>query len=528
MSSPSPSPESTESRAALNVLFLEDDSRDAELIQTHLREVGRPCQVTQVKTREAFQSALEGSRPDLILADDHLPQFDGKTALDLARQLRPDVPFLFVCGAIREEQAIESLRSGATDIVLKNRLDRLVPAILQALGEARERGERQRLEKELQQNVLHLAELDRHKNQFLAVLAHELRNPLAPIRYSLPLIRAACSSEPEAAGACAVVERQVRLLTQMVDDLLDAFCIIHHQVHLRKETLNLVDLVRQAVADRRLALQQAGLDLVLDLPGQPVPVEADATRLIQVMNNLLINAVKFNRVGGRVTVRLTPSEDGRRAMVSVSDTGEGIDPDRLPFVFDAFARLEDYPAPRHGGLGLGLALVKGFVEQHGGEVVASSPGQGQGAEISFWLPAAQAEVTSLQVSPSRALARSLKILIVEDNLDAARSLKMLLRRAGHEVVATHCGLDGLEAAHRMGPDVVLCDLGLPEMDGFEVARRLRADPDTAEARLIAITGHGLEEDRRRSEAAGFDLHLTKPVDPLELQRLLAVLKVRRD
>jgi CheY-like chemotaxis protein len=367
-------------------------------------------------------------------------------------------------------------------------------------------------------------EADHRKEEFLAMLAHELRNPLAPICNALQILRPHQPADTDAREAYAVVERQVQQLTRIVDELLDVFRLTHQKVVMRKETLDLVPLVRQTVEDYRAAVEGARLALETSLPDEGAWVLADRTRLAQVLGNLLQNALKFTNAGGRVTVRLT-AESGR-ATVSVRDTGIGVAPELLPSIFDTFIQADHSLARSRGGLGLGLPLVKGLVELHGGQVRAASPGLGQGTEVQFWLPLlARPRTPARTPVPAVPTGRKLRVLIVEDSHDTARTLRLLLTRFGHEVSMAHSGPAGVAAARQGRPDVVLCDLGLPEMDGYEVARALRRDPATASARLIAVSGYGQEEDRRRSEQAGFDLHLTKPVDPLELQRLLASLPV---
>jgi two-component system CheB/CheR fusion protein len=329
------------------------------------------------------------------------------------------------------------------------------------------------------------------------------------------------------ADARDVIERQVRLMASMVDDLLDIFRLSHHQLTVHRESLDLAALVCQTMEDHRKCLEEGGLRLVVDAPSAPVRVVGDRIRLAQVLTNLLYNAAKFNTQNGTVFVGLVVDRARQRATAHIRDTGVGIPGELLPHIFEAFTQAEQGLDRRRGGLGLGLTLVKGIVELHGGEIRAASLGPGRGAEISFWLPLASHLQPVMESSPSMTSALSrispvkqLRILVVEDNRDAAKTLGLLLRRFGHEVATAHSGTSGLQVAKEWQPDVILCDLGLPEMDGYEVAGRLRRDPALAAARLIAVSGYGQDEDRRRSEAAGFDLHLTKPIDPSELQRLL--------
>ena len=505
----------------LRMLLLEDSPRDAELIHACLAQGGINCVLRRVHSRGEFETALSEDCPDLILSDSSLPGFDGLAALKIARGSCPDVPFLFVSGAIGEERALETLRQGATDYVLKEQLERLVPAVRRALEEAEERTRRRQAEELLRQRADQLAEDVRRKDEFLALLSHELRNPLAPITNALYLLRICDAPDPNSAEARDVIERQVKHLTQLVDDLLDIFKVTHRKIVLRQERLDLARLARLATEDQRPLLREAGIELSVELPSAPLWVVGDAGRLSQSISNLVQNGGRRTPQGGRVTVAVTASAD--RANVRVRDSGGGIAADVLPHIFDGLSRA-DAGLDRSRG-GLGLALLKGVIELHGGEVHASSGGADFGSEFSFWLP--QAPEERPRPAPAAAgpiIGRPLRILIVEDNKDAARTLRILLMRSGHEVALAHTGKEGVVAARDGRPDVVLCDLGLPEMDGFEVARTLRREPETASCHLIAVSGYGQDDDRRRCKEVGFDLHLTKPVDPVELQRVLAALK----
>jgi signal transduction histidine kinase len=388
----------------------------------------------------------------------------------------------------------------------------------------REKAERLRQEEEARhrRQAEDLHEAARRKDEFLALLGHELRNPLAPLQNALHVLRLRGADPPTVAWAQDVAQRQVRLLTRLVDDLLDVSRIGRGKILLRREPLDLAGLVATAVEDYRRSLDGAGLTLVAEVPPAPVWVLGDPVRLAQVVANLLGNAVKFTDPGGRVEVAVAVDEAARQARVSVRDTGVGIEPDLLPRLFELYTQGDRSLQRSRGGLGLGLALVKGLVELHGGGVRASSDGPGRGAHVAFWLPlAARGSAPAETPSGGDQAGRSLRILVVEDNRDAAESLRMLLELARHQVVVAHTGPSGLEAARQFRPDVVLCDLGLPGMDGLAVARALRADPATAGARLVALTGYGSDADHGRAREAGFDLHLVKPVDPKELHRALA-------
>ena len=360
----------------------------------------------------------------------------------------------------------------------------------------------------------------RRKDEFLAMLGHELRNPLAPIRNSLYVLALAEASGEQTQRARETIDRQVAHLTRLVDDLLDISRISRGKISLRKERLDLVALVRSAAEDHRLSASAAGLELRLELPDGALWVSADSTRLSQVVGNVLHNAVKFTDRGGRIAVSLREQEG--QALVSVVDTGVGMGPEALETLFEPFSQVDAGIDRSRGGLGLGLALVRRLVEMHGGTVAAHSQGANMGTRIDIHLPLEERRETAAPPPAAKAPAGPRRCLLIEDNLDAAESMGLLLELSGHEVRIAHDGFQGLEAARRFQPDVVLCDIGLPGgLDGYEVARRMRQDSDLAGVRLIALTGYGQEEDQRRALEAGFDVHLTKPADPVTLERILA-------
>ncbi len=385
--------------------------------------------------------------------------------------------------------------------------------------------ERKHWEEDQQRALSALEEIDRKKDQFLAVLSHELRNPLAPILNALHLLHDGAVTDPGAKDAVGVIERQVQMLANIVDDLLDVFRIAHQKLTLRKEPLNIADVVRTSVQDHRIAMEAPRLNVRMEMPREPVWILADRTRIAQILSNVFNNTAKFTNPGDSVFVRVAQDPTTAQAVISVRDTGVGVAPEMLPRMFETFTQADQSFDRNKGGLGLGLALVKGLVELHGGQVALDSPGLGKGTTITLRFPLGKPplDVVVSPVAPS--IGRPLRILIVEDNRDTARTLGVLLTRSGHRVRLAYTGVEGVELAKTEPPDVVLCDLGLPEMDGYQVAQTLRQDPALNAIRMIAVSGYGQEEDRQRSEAAGFDLHLTKPVDPLDLQRLLAVLKI---
>jgi len=411
-------------------------------------------------------------------------------------------------------------RAGGTVLVLRDAAPRL--AAERALRESQESAQR-RIEEELHRRAEEIAAADRRKDQFLAMLAHELRNPLAPIRNAVELMRQVETMDPSFQPSREMVERQVKNLAHLVDDLLDISRITQGSIRLRKEVVDLKTILERAVDATRPLIESRAHALALHLPREPIRLEADPTRLEQIVANLLNNAAKYTMPGGQIA--LSAALEGKEAVIRVRDNGIGVPPDVLGRVFEPFVQSDGSLARSEGGLGIGLTLVRSLVEMHGGRVEASSPGLGQGSEFVVCLPVRvpqTAEATSPRdESAARPLARPVRVLVVEDNLDAAESLATLLRVWGHDVRVAHDGLQALEVAREQRPEVVLLDIGLPSLDGYQVARRLREDVGLDTSLLVAMTGYGQPEDRRRSREAGIHHHFVKPVEPMVLRNLLA-------
>jgi PAS domain S-box-containing protein len=391
--------------------------------------------------------------------------------------------------------------------------------IIGLLAISRDISDRKRIE-------LSLREADRRKDEFLATLAHELRNPLAPIRSAAELLRVR-GTATDVARAREVIDRQARLLTRLVDDLLDVSRITRGKIVLHRAPVALAEVVAAAVETSRPLLDAARHTLTLTLPPQPVWIDADAVRIGQSISNLLNNAAKFTPPGGTVT--LAVSLEGSDVLVRVRDTGVGIAPSALASVFDLFAQADASTERAPGGLGIGLHLVRSFVEMHGGTVTACSAGPGLGSEFVIRLPRLrrEPEVWAAPAAPAPAPAEDgHRILVVDDNEDGAESLSLLLELMGNQVRTAHDGLAAVESAAEFAPHVVLLDLGLPKLNGYEAARRIRALAGGADMLLIALTGWGSAVDRQRSRAAGFDHHLVKPVDMAALRQILAHVRRR--
>lgn len=364
---------------------------------------------------------------------------------------------------------------------------------------------------------------DRNKNDFLAVLSHELRNPLAPIRNSIYILERAAPGSEQAKRALVVIGRQVSQLAQLVDDLLDVTRISRGKIELRRTGLDLGPLVRDVAEDQRSLFTESGIHLSFEVPAEPVRIEGDSTRLAQVVGNILQNAAKFTPPEGRVTVTLE-AVDGK-ARIRVRDSGAGMEPDTLGRLFQPFMQADVDLARTRGGLGLGLALSKALVQMHGGTIAATSGGRGNGSEFVIELPTgAGVAPTAEPAAPPQAARR--RVLVIEDNEDAAASLQEALEIVGHEVEVAHEGATGIDRARARRPDVLLCDIGLPDMDGHEVAKVFRSDPDLRSVFLVAVTGYALPEDRKRATDAGFDEHLSKPMSLRGLEELLSHVPAR--
>lgn len=379
---------------------------------------------------------------------------------------------------------------------------------------------------------LALKEADRHKDEFLAMLAHELRNPLAPIHNAIRLMHRQPMTDPHLAWSRDVIGRQLAHLTRLVDDLLDVSRITRGKINLSKEVLELRDVVARTVETVQPLIDDRGHTLTVALPPGSLTVFGDPTRLSQALGNVLGNAAKYTERGGHIV--LTAERSGSEVQIRVRDDGIGIPPELMPRIFNLFTQLERTSGPTQSGLGIGLALVQRLIEMHGGSVAAHSDGPGRGSEFVIRIPLFSREKLKSESSPNQpsALEQSMtnaegtsrtqrRILVADDNNDALESLATLLQLSGHEVYTAANGAVALESAEQHRPEVALLDIGMPKLDGYEVARRIRAQPWGQRITLVALTGWGQDSDRRRSQEAGFDSHLVKPLDLDKLTELLA-------
>ncbi len=381
--------------------------------------------------------------------------------------------------------------------------------------------ERARADDELRRLAAELRDADRQKDEFLATLAHELRSPLAPIRNALHVVQMAGGNET-IDHARSMMERQLTQLVRLVDDLLDVSRVTSGKLELRRATVDLREVIGAAVETIRLAIEEAGHALTVVTPDAPIWVEGDETRLAQVLTNLLSNSAKYTDRGGQI--RVSAARDGDMAVVSVADDGVGIPPAMLESVFEMLLQVDRTLEKTTGGLGIGLSLVKGLVEMHRGTIVARSEGEGRGSEFVVRLPLVQSparNVATEEIDPLAGSSSGRRILVADDNVDSAESLAKLLEMMGNDVSTVYDGLQAVEAAESLRPDVILLDIGMPKLNGLEAARHIREQSWGDGIVLVALTGWGQRDDRERSLAAGFDHHVVKPMEINTLMKLLA-------
>jgi signal transduction histidine kinase len=564
----------------VNILLVDDQPARLLTYQSVLSELGQNL----VSARSGIEALEKLMREEfaVVLLDVSMPEMDGFEAARLIHE-HPRferTPIIFVTGVhMSELDRLKGYKVGAVDYVsipvvpeiLRSKVAVLVElyckrrelrALNRNLAEANERlamantalqaektrelealnvslqqanAELERANAALQGEVTvrsraedALRQADRHKDEFLAMLAHELRNPLAPIRNAVHLMRMKALQDPQMCLARDVIERQLSQLTRLVDDLLDVSRITRGKINLTRQPLKVSELIARAVETVEPIIQGRSQVLTVELPEQPPVVDGDCMRLTQAIANVLGNAAKYTDAGGSIVLQVCAR--ARDVEIRVRDTGIGIPAEVLPKIFDLFTQLDQRMERPQSGLGIGLALVRRLVEMHGGSVSAHSEGAGRGSEFVICLPLMTPAVLpavgdQLTAEYQAARPQHRRILVADDNLDALESLAALLALNGHEVHRAQDGAAALQAAMRHRPEVIFLDIGMPQMDGYEVARRIRAHEWGKELLLIAVTGWGQESDRQRSFAAGFDFHLVKPVDLEKLNQLLSKVSV---
>ncbi len=529
----------------VNILLVDDQPGKLLSYEAMLSDLGENL-IKASSGREALELLLKNDIT-IVLMDVSMPEIDGFELAEMIRQ-HPryrKTAIIFVSAVhLTDLDRLKGYESGAVDYVSVPVVPELLRAKVSVFAELyRKTREFERLNRELEERVAErttelqaamtkqteltdkLREADRRKDEFLALLAHELRNPLAPVQNAVSVMRLKGTDDPQLVWCYDVIERQADQLKRLVDDLLDVSRITQGKIQLRLEPVDLETVIAGAVETSAPLINAQRHQLRVNLPDEAVSVRGDASRLTQVVANLLNNAAKYQNENG--LIELTARREGGEAVIAVRDRGIGLSPEMLSEAFDLFTQGERTPDRAQGGLGIGLSLVKKLVELHGGTVHATSAGPGHGAEFVIRLPplgdTATAGPTASTNGATPVGPRRHRILVVDDNVDAAESLGMLLELDGHDVTIAHEGVQALATAITEHPDIILLDIGLPGMDGYEVCRRLRAE-GFANTRIIAMTGYGQDKDKQRAMDAGFDLHTVKPV---EFSRLKAILAAER-
>ena len=503
----------------LRLLHIEDSPDDADLLLLQLERAGFEVTSARIETPSAFAAALDAQDWDLILADHALPEFDAPSALRMLKARGLDLPFVVLSGTMEASAAIEVMKAGAHDFVPKDDPSRLEPVIARELREAANRRARAQAEVERAQLVVQLEAANRSKDEFLAMLGHELRNPLAPIVSALQLLKLRNDDEPS--REFEIIERQVQHLLRLIDDLFDVAKITRGKIELEIRAIEIASAIARGLEIANPLIEQRRHKLTVDVPSRGLMVDGDENRLAQVVSNLLTNAARYTPIGGAIA--LSARADAGMVAIAVKDNGIGIDAALLPRIFDAFVQGSRATDRSAGGLGIGLALVRNLVTLHGGTVAVSSGGPTHGSEFVVRIPMSTKVVNPPSPAPRKATRQRVgddAVLVVDDNEDAAELLATILRMQGYRVEVAHDGPGALDRLAGYSPGVIILDIGLPGMDGFELARRIRDRGDPRRARLIALTGYGQRGDHERSREAGFDLHLVKPINTGQLLETL--------
>lgn len=512
----------------VHFLLVDDLEENLLSLEALIRQEG--LVLHKARSGEAALEILLKHDISLALLDVQMPGMDGFELAETMRGIERTrrVPIIFLtAGAADRQRRFRGYEAGAVDFlqkpietdILRNKIDIFFELaqqreILKAASE-----ENARLLAESRQYATALKEADKHKDEFLATLAHELRNPLAPIRNGLQILR----MNPAGASAeevRAMMDRQLSHMVRLIDDLLDVSRVSQGKIELRSEKITMDSAVQAAIEASKPLIELNNHQLDVSLEAEPLWVEADLTRVAQIISNLLNNAAKYSPNPGKIALKTR--KNGPKVVISVQDSGLGIPKEMLPRVFDLFTQVDRNMDRAQGGLGIGLALVQQLVAMHGGTITAESEGEGKGSTFTVTLPLVEAGVeaaVSAQPTEEQA-AQPLRVLVVDDNVASAKTTGWMLEMIGHEPTLAHDGEEALVAARNMRPDVILLDIGLPGMDGYEVCRTLRQDPAFAKTMLIAQTGWGQAKDKAMAKEAGFDHHLVKPVDFDEFSSLL--------
>ncbi|TFZ08063.1 response regulator [Ramlibacter humi] len=545
---------------AVNILIVDDEPKNLLVLETVLNDPG--YRLVRATSGEEALLALMAEEFAVLVLDVRMPGMNGFEVAQLVKERKKTsrLPIIFLTAYYNEDQHIlEGYGTGAVDYLHKP----VNPSVLRSkvavfaelhrrgraletanrllLGEVAERrNAEQRLSElnesldrrvtertsELQDSEARLLDAHRRKDEFLATLAHELRNPLAPVRNAVELLKRKPDDAERVLWGSNLIDRQVRLLSRLIDDLMDVSRINRGRIELRREVVALNDVLADALEAIRPLAQDSGHELAVLLPDRQLLVNADRTRLAQAFTNLLNNAVKYTDPGGRIELGVMVERE--QAVVTVRDTGIGIPSDRLDEVFEMFSQVESALSRSRGGLGIGLSLTQRLVQMHGGSIKAHSEGVGRGSRFHVSLPLSIGEQLPQEESPAPAAVApgSLRILVADDNNDAAETLAALLSEFGNEVRQAHDGEQAVQIAAAFDPQLVLLDIGMPRLNGYEAAQRIRLQAGGAARMLVAVTGWGQPQDLQRSREAGFDHHLVKPIDPKVLPSLVESARAR--
>ncbi|QDU26867.1 Autoinducer 2 sensor kinase/phosphatase LuxQ [Anatilimnocola aggregata] len=537
--------------APVRVLLVEDGDDDYVLTRELFAEFPRGAYtLDRVADYESAIKTFSECHHDLYLIDYRLGKKNGLDLIAEARRLECHTPVIILTGQREREIDLQAMQAGAVDYLVKDQLaaDTLERSMRYAMQRARLEEvihkANQQLEERVKERTAELArvnetlqseiaerkraeealrEADRLKDEFVAMLAHELHNPLAPLSAALQLFELGSNSPEQNKELRVMMSRQVEQLVRLIDDLLDVSRISRGKLNLRRESFHLSEVIDTALDVSRPMIDSAQHRLELELPDQPLAINGDKVRISQIISNLLINAAKYTPPNGRIELHIR--REAAHAVIRVSDNGVGIPPEMLTKVFELFTQVDSSHTRTHGGLGIGLTLVKTLVEMHEGSIVAKSQGEGFGSEFIVRLPLAQTSVpikpieTAPPVVPLRSIPAN-RILIVDDNESAGYLLGRLLQKLGQHVHTVSSATAALEVVSSLKPDILISDIAMPGMSGYELASEIRARGESPQPTLIALTGYGRESDRQQAREAGFDHHLTKPVDLQALEQLL--------